>query len=157
MRPSGTPSWASRMAAPRPASIKSFWSPASTSVLVPNRSGLGIGVPVPSKVTTKSRIASLMHFDPRFLHHLRPVGELGIDKFAIGLRRSARGLGSELPKRLAHAWLDQCAIDRRIQPPDGIVRRAVPDRKAAPPFHHETRKALIDDRRGVRQDREAFG
>jgi hypothetical protein len=39
---------------PRPASMRNFWSPASTSVQGPKRSGLGIGTPVPSSVTRKS-------------------------------------------------------------------------------------------------------
>ena len=57
MRPIGTLSWYRRMVAPRPASIRSFWSPASMSVLGPNRSGLGIGTPVPSNVTLKSHLS----------------------------------------------------------------------------------------------------
>src|SRR5207249_3006115 len=47
------------MVAPRPASMSSLWRPASISVLAPNRSGRGIGTPVPSSVTRKL-LAELM-------------------------------------------------------------------------------------------------
>lgn len=53
MHPIGSPSWDSRMTAPRPASMRNFRAPASTSVQGPKRSGFGIGTPVPSSVTRK--------------------------------------------------------------------------------------------------------
>src|SRR5205814_3773265 len=46
-----------RIGTPRPASNRSFWSPASTSVLGPNRLGRGDGEAVPSSVTLKSDCA----------------------------------------------------------------------------------------------------
>ena len=51
MLPIGIPSWNRRIVAPRPASTRIRWAPASTSVAGPNLSGSGAGMPLPSKVT----------------------------------------------------------------------------------------------------------
>src|SRR3954468_936264 len=57
MLPSGICFCDRRIGAPRPTSITSRRPAASTNVLGPNRSGEGIGLPVPSRVTVMLPLA----------------------------------------------------------------------------------------------------
>src|SRR3712207_7828834 len=66
--PSRTPSWRRRIVQPRPASNSMLSPPAWTSVAALNRTGLGLGDPVPSRVTVMVPVAAgalCAHAGPR--------------------------------------------------------------------------------------------
>src|SRR5712671_6316586 len=134
------------MVAPRPASIRSFWSPASISVLGPKRSGLGIGVPVPSRVTLKSHWLVIMHFDSRFLDDLSPTCDFGFHERAVLGRRAASWFGAEIGERSADFGRGKCLVYGLVQPRNDIVRRSALHGKADPTLHRQLRESLFDDR-----------
>src|SRR3954471_19508593 len=134
------------MVAPRPASIRNFWSPASTSVQGPKRSGLGIGTPVPSSVTRKSLAViewclSWIDLDAGVLDDLAPVRGLGAHQRAERVRRAAAGIGAELGERLPHPVGLERLVDRRIEPRDHGGRRAGLQQNAGPVLACELRVA----------------
>jgi hypothetical protein len=79
--------------------------------MAPKRSLLGIGVPVPSRITLKSTLTSLLQFHAGGFHHLGPMGELRAHKLAIAFRRSAGWLGTELGESLANSRRRQRLVD----------------------------------------------
>src|SRR5262245_24062605 len=94
------------MVAPRPASISSFCSPASTSIAGPNRSGRGIGVPVPRRVMRKSVLEVMsVGLDTRGLDGRGPFGDFAFHKRLQVLRRPA-GRWKEMGAEILHAFLD---------------------------------------------------
>ena len=82
--------------------------------MAPKRSLLGIGVPVPSRITLKSTLTSLLQFHAGGFHHLGPMGELRAHKLAIAFRRSAGWLGTELGESLANSRRRQRLVDGRV-------------------------------------------
>src|SRR5690242_8822117 len=112
------------MVAPRPASIRRAWPPASIKVLGPNRSGRGIGTPVPSSVTRKSAVM-LLYLYAGAGDDLMPVRDLVADHAAKLLRRAAYRFGANLSQRFLDRSLLQRLVNCCIEPRDRFLGSAV--------------------------------
>src|SRR5206468_3997616 len=161
-RRSRPPAWSSLIVAPRPASTRTRYGPASTRLLGPKRSGAGRGFPVPSRVIRKSEsptpgrtaAPSVPGFGGAVRAVATPVQSASAISGAVSaaraviVRRASFGPAplpiSGLPRRARRSpGSNDDAIERSLKP-QAVARRAARPAESAPAPRPAALASLVD-------------